>query len=77
MKTNKLKKYIKELDNLMASSNEDIRMIASITSRLDQISKKSELVNFIETLKCRRDFAYTASDIKFMSKVIDRLEKLL
>lgn len=76
---NKLKAYINELDNLIVSSNEDVRLIASITTRLEQIvnnRKRSELLHFIETLKCRRDYAYTASDIKFMSKVIERLTKL-
>jgi len=80
MKTKKLKHYIAELDNLISTSNEDIRLIAMLSERLEEIVKKGsdrELKGFIKTVKQMRDFAWTSSDYKFLDKVMSRLTKLV
>jgi len=80
MKTKKLKRYIKELDNLISTSNEDIRLIAMLSERLEEIVKKGnnrELKGFTKTVKQMRDFAWTSSDYKFLDKVVGRLEKFI
>ena len=74
MRKKQLNKYIKELDQVLATSTYDVKLIASITNRLDQIESRKELNHFIETLKVFRDCnTYTASDYKFYDKVINRL----
>jgi len=80
MKTNKLNKYVSELDNLISHSNEDIKLIAMLSNRLEQIAKSGhnrELKGFIKTVKQMRDFAWTASDYKFLDKVVNRLKELV
>jgi len=79
MKQNKLKKYIKELDGLITHSREDIKLIAMLTNRLEQIllnNKPKHLSGFILTLEQMRDFSWTASDYKFLDKVVGRLKKI-
>lgn len=79
MKQKKLKKYIKELESLLVNSNEDIKLIAMITTRLEEIlnqSATSDLKAFIATLTQMRNYAWTASDYKFLDKVVNRLKKL-
>ena len=72
-----INKYIKELDKVIAKDTYDIRLIATITTRLEQISKKSELKHFTQTLTTFRDMStYTASDFKFYDRVISRLTKI-
>ena len=80
MKTKKLKKYIIDLDGLIANSTEDIKLIAMITSRLEEIvggGSKKELKHFVCTLTKMRDFAWTASDYKFLDKVVNRLKEIV
>jgi len=72
-----IKKYIKELDGVITQDTYDIKLVAAITTRLEQISKKSELKHFIQTLTIFRDMStYTASDFKFYDRVISRLTKI-
>jgi len=80
MKVKKLKKYVVELDDILLHSEEDVKLIVLISSRLEQIAKKGcnkELKGFIKTLGKMRDCSESGSDYKFLEKVIYRLKEMI
>lgn len=75
---NKVRKYIKELDTVIMKEPNDVRLVATISTRLENIDSRKELKHFISTLKTFRDIStYTASDYKFYDRVIDRLTTIV
>lgn len=71
-----IKKYITKLHAVTTSEPYDVRTVAMIIARLNAINTKIELYHFILTTTELRNFAKTASDFKFLDRVLSKLKKI-